>query len=626
MARLMDALGLARRTLADFSRRWPLVFAWQLVVQMIGVAAVVPLSGWLLGRIVARSGSPVISNFDIAAFVLSGWGALFALLLVAAAVTFHMAQFAGYTWIAGHAIGRRPLTAWGTVGAVWARIGLLARVGLLMFGRMLLLALPFLAAAGLVWLVLLRGQDVNYYLAERPPEWRRATAIVAVLGAVFAFLVLRQFARWIFTMPLVMFDRERSAPAVLARSERMLDGTLLRSIAPLVVWWVVLVLAAVALAWLGRQFTDAALDWAGMDIRRVLPLVAAFLAVTLVFGFVYSTLQFAGHQFLITRTFAERVDGSVRLPDAAEAVAEDVGIRQGRAVVLALVGVTVFALGIGGVLYGRLDLREDVAVTAHRGASRAAPENSMAAFEAAHAAGAQFVEIDVQRTRDGHVVVIHDGDLMRMAGDPRKVRDLTLAEITAIDIGSRRGLQFAGERVPTLEQVVDYARGRLKLNVELKYNVADEQLAPAVIELLRRRDFTRDVVITSLNHAALRQVAQRAPELPTGLIVTAAVGDVVRTDTDFVSLNSARASADLVRRARAAGKQVHVWTVNDPEVMLRMIERDVDNVITDDPGRLVELMRSRNALTTAEQLGLGLRALFVDAPPQLTDPGAVPAL
>jgi glycerophosphoryl diester phosphodiesterase len=215
---------------------------------------------------------------------------------------------------------------------------------------------------------------------------------------------------------------------------------------------------------------------------------------------------------------------------------------------------------------------------------------------------------------------------MRMAGNPRKVRDLTLAEITALDIGSRRGAQYAGERVPTLEQVIDHARGRLKLNVELKYNVADDRLAPAVIEILRREDFTRDAVITSLNHAALRQVARLAPELRTGLIVTAAVGDVVRTDTDFVSLNSARATADLVRRARAAGKEVHVWTVNDPEVMLRMIERDVDNVITDDPGRLVELMRGRNEMSTAEQLALGLRSLFVDAPPQLTDPAAVPAL
>jgi glycerophosphoryl diester phosphodiesterase len=117
-----------------------------------------------------------------------------------------------------------------------------------------------------------------------------------------------------------------------------------------------------------------------------------------------------------------------------------------------------------------------------------------------------------------------------------------------------------------------------------------------------------------------------APELDTGLIVTASVGNVVQVDTDFVSLNSARARADLVRRVHAAGKAVHVWTVNDPEVMLRMIERNVDNVITDDPALLVELMRQRNSLSTTEQLALGLRALFVPVPPELRDERAVPAL
>jgi glycerophosphoryl diester phosphodiesterase len=116
------------------------------------------------------------------------------------------------------------------------------------------------------------------------------------------------------------------------------------------------------------------------------------------------------------------------------------------------------------------------------------------------------------------------------------------------------------------------------------------------------------------------------PSLDTGLIVTAAVGNVTRTDTDFVSLNSARATATLVDQARAAGKKVHVWTVNKPEVMLRMIERDVDNIITDDPAMLVRVMRDRNALTPQEQVGVRLRVLFTDSPPELHDASAVPAL
>ena len=166
----------------------------------------------------------------------------------------------------------------------------------------------------------------------------------------------------------------------------------------------------------------------------------------------------------------------------------------------------------------------------------------------------------------------------------------------------------------------------MKINVELKYNVPDPGLAPAVIELLRRENFLDQVVITSLDLAALRQVEGIEPRLQTGHIVTAAVGDVVRTPADFLSLSSARATPSLIRRAHAAGKEVHAWTVNEPEVMLRMIEAGVDNVITDDPALLARVIRDRQALSPPEMLGLRLRVLFGSTPPELTDPAAVEQL
>jgi glycerophosphoryl diester phosphodiesterase len=215
---------------------------------------------------------------------------------------------------------------------------------------------------------------------------------------------------------------------------------------------------------------------------------------------------------------------------------------------------------------------------------------------------------------------------MRMGGDPRKVAELTTAEIGAIDIGRKYDTRFTGETPPTLEQVIDLVRGRMKINVELKYNVPDPGLAPAVVELLRREDFLDQVVITSLDYAALKQVESIEPGLHTGHIITASVGNVLRTEADFLSLNSAQATPSLVRRAHRAGKEVHVWTVNEPEVMLRMIERGVDNIITDDPALLTRVLRERAGLTTPEILGLRLRVLFARPPRAVTDPAAVEPL
>jgi glycerophosphoryl diester phosphodiesterase len=242
------------------------------------------------------------------------------------------------------------------------------------------------------------------------------------------------------------------------------------------------------------------------------------------------------------------------------------------------------------------------------------------------AAGADYAELDVQHTRDGEIVVVHDADLMRMGGDPRKVAELAAAEIATIDIGRKYGEQFAGEVPPTLAEVIRLVRGRMKLNIELKYNVPDARLAPAVVELLRREQFLDDVVITSLDYAALKQVEAIEPRLPTGHIITASVGNVLRTEADFLSLSSAQASASLVRRAHRAGKQVHVWTVNTPEVVVRMIERGVDNIITDDPALVARVVRERSALDNAQILGLRLRVLFAKPPRELVDPAAVEAL
>ena len=127
------------------------------------------------------------------------------------------------------------------------------------------------------------------------------------------------------------------------------------------------------------------------------------------------------------------------------------------------------------------------------------------------------------------------------------------AEIAGIDIGRKFAAVFAGERAPTLADVIALVRGRMRINVELKYNVPDPGLAQAVVDLLRRERFLDQVVITSLDYEALREIERIEPDLQTGHIVTAAVGDIVRSEADFLSLNSARATPLLIRRAHAAG-------------------------------------------------------------------------
>ena len=609
----------------DLRVYWRQSFGFHLLIQLLGVAIFTPIMSWLAERIVLAAGAPVISNYDIASFVLSPTGLVFVLVVAALTLGLALAALAGQTFIAGHAIMRRPVRVTSTVAFVLPRLPRITLLAARVFLRLVVLSVPFLAAAAVVWYATLRGQDINYYLAENPLEWRRARVLAVLLGASYALVAAWQLARWLFALPLLVL--EGAAPAAaLSASTRATKGRTLALVAPLVAWWLAVTGTMIALAWICRQLSDLGLVWAGIDVKRVLPLVALYVTVTIVGSFLYSAVHIGGHQMLATRMFARRHDPNdwhLPLPETGHEVrSRRVAHRAGLAIAVLL------AVAFGGtwLAAARLDLAADVAVTAHRGASMHAPENSMAAFRAALDAGATYTELDVQRTRDGRIVVLHDGDLMRVGGDPRKLIELTSEELGTIDIGSKYDEKFTGEVAPLLEDVIELARGKMKINVELKYNVPDAELAPAVIDLLRREDFLDQVVITSLDYAALRQVESIEPQLATGHIITAAVGDVVRTEADFLSLSSAQATAALIRRAHAAGKEVHVWTVNKPEVMLRMIERGADNVITDDPALFVHVLQQRNALSPPEILGLGLRVLFSRAPPELTDPAVVEQL
>jgi glycerophosphoryl diester phosphodiesterase len=616
--------GIVRRAWGDlrFQARAALIF--QLLVQLASFALIGPLLTWFAHRLVLLSGEPTISNYAIARFLLTpeGIGCVALLLILVSATLF--AEFAGQTWIAGQAIARRPAAIAAAVAAVLHRPLALVRLSARVCTRLLLLALPFLVAAALTWTVFLRSHDINYYLARRPAEWRHALLIGGGLGAAYAVLALWQLGRWILAIPILVLERA-SPQQALQESTRRTRRRLPAILGPLLAWWLLFGGCARIAAKLLHQFGNAALNWAGLDFARVLPLVTLFVLAGLTGTFVLNAVLIAGHQFLVTRIYAEQLDPHAHLaPPSGETSPS--AHRTLWKVLLATCLVLASALACIWWVAAHSTTPAQVAITAHRGNSSRAPENSLSAFRAAIAAHADFSELDVQRTRDGVVVVLHDGDLMRMADDPRKIGALTMRDLETIDIGRKYDPAFVGEHVPTLAAVIATVRGRMKLNVELKYNAPDPQLAAAALDVLQQEHFLDQVVITSLDAAALRQVRAIEPHVRIGQIVTVAVGDVAQGDADFLSLNSARATSDVIRPAHALGKEVHVWTVDRAEVMLRMIELGADNLITNDPELAVRVLQQHRSLPATQAFALRLRVLFTDPPAELIDPQAVKML
>lgn len=222
---------------------------------------------------------------------------------------------------------------------------------------------------------------------------------------------------------------------------------------------------------------------------------------------------------------------------------------------------------------------------AHRGASGLAPENTLAALEVAVDLDADMAEIDVQQTADDRLAVFHDTDLGRTSNGSGPLWGRTMAELQALDAGSWFGRDFAAEPVPALEDVLDFCRGRLALNIEMKMHGRERNIVDLVIGAIHDTNSDDQCLVTSFDHGAAAALKERAPGLRTGLILGpgAIPADVFDSAADVLSVWDGHVNEGFLARACAADKSVHVWTVDDPARMRELIAQGVEAVITNRP-------------------------------------------
>jgi glycerophosphoryl diester phosphodiesterase len=233
-------------------------------------------------------------------------------------------------------------------------------------------------------------------------------------------------------------------------------------------------------------------------------------------------------------------------------------------------------------------------IAAHRGAREAAPENTLAAFRAAAELGADGVEFDVQLTADGIPVVFHDRTLERVTDGAGPLFEQPLAALRELDAGSHFGPAFAGERIPTLDEALDAAGGRLALNVELKIHKKGmrerARLAAEVLRRVERRGLLERTILSSFDPLALRAARRDSAEIALGFLtppdlpaVLGWAGRVIAGRHEAEHPHYTTVDRRTIRWARARGRRVNVWTVNEADAIRRMRDLGVDMIITDRP-------------------------------------------
>ncbi len=235
---------------------------------------------------------------------------------------------------------------------------------------------------------------------------------------------------------------------------------------------------------------------------------------------------------------------------------------------------------------------------AHRGASGYAPENTFAAFRRAIALGAGFIETDLQLSRDARLVAIHDATVNRTTNGQGAVHDMTLAELRRLDAGSWFGSEFAGERIPTIEEILEFANKHdVVFYLEMKPSGSWGGEHALISALRDSREIARTVVI-SFDPAILAAVRKIEPTLMTGLLFEGHIPNpldkAIEIGARQLAVRGDLVTPRLLKEARGHDLQVVCWTVNHPGHMRLLVQAGVDGIISDYPDRLLELTRRKD--------------------------------
>lgn len=566
-----------------------------------------PLRLSLLQRLVALGDDPFVGNSALIAFVLSPVGAVSVAVAAITGILLLAIEFGGACLIAWDGLHFQPLLA----GRVWRRLlprlpALLA-ISAAVLLTVVVLALPVIGAALAAKAFFLSDADIYFYLTTRPPAFLRAAMAVGLVAVVMLVIALLLLQRYCLSVPICLLE-PTSARTALRRSAGAMRGRRLALLWPLAIW-----LTATLAAWAGAAAAIAgSYEWLAAADRSLVGLHRLSLGFavggSLVLGLLFCVSR-AALAVIVVRLYS-RSSVAVTVGDAALRSRRPFPMARRAGLVALCVAIPIASVAQAVWATGGFDPQRPVAVTAHRAGSLRAPENSLAALQLAIAEGADYAEIDLQETMDGEIVLLHDTDLRRVAGVARSIWQVNYADIAALDSGSWFDRRFAAERIPTLRGAIAAAKGRIRLNLELKVNPHEVDLAGRVVAILRETGAEDAVILSSLDFDILRRVRALNPKLKIGFIVATGIGRLANLDVDFFALSRRLATPAVIRTLQKQGRGVHVWTLDDDDAIAGAMIDGADNIITGDPLRAIAVRNWFERLTPPEHALLRLRHAF----------------
>lgn len=579
-----------REGIGGFLRSAGLMFRYLIVTSILQATVLFPLFWWAAKYLFAMRGLVSLNNANASRFLLSTPGALFILLALTMVLLTTLLEVGGFVKLSAIAIGSDTKPSYLTViGSILRSLFKIAGPGLVLLLPFALVVLPLTGSA----------LNPSFFTKFRIPNFITAAIFANPLYAVayWCLVALMYVAALmiVFVFHFMLLGDLKTLAAIRA-SIRLMKPNVLRFAA--FMFLAILFFAIFAALIIGAVAGLHLLSM--MAVPKGATALATFVGsvfvilLALVVGLMASFVVPLELYLLTNRYYAflRKLPDSDPLRPLADVVPTMPSKKRpslldrtlGHRVALSFL-VAAFVVGIAGlftITADELTAAPDIAVVGHRGGPEdTAVENSMEAVEQSITAGAGYVEMDIQRTRDGQYVVFHDENFSRFTHERRAVHEMTLAEIRELDLGEKSNGRFSNVRVPTLEELLERTRGRIGIFLELKGRSADQQMADDAVAAVKRHDMLDRVVVISLKYELITGIEERHPEVTSGFIYFLSFGDTAHLVGDYLILEEDAATSDTITQIHEAGKRAAVWTVNTEESMQKFVNWPVDAVITD---------------------------------------------
>lgn len=569
--------------------------AYQVLFAILLNIVILPILYLIYDFLFDIKGYPALLNTDIASFLFSLRGIIAVLLFAFVAIAIYCIEQFGLLYItASYQTGER-MTA---VSALRQSAKQLP-VELAVVVRKAVYYVAVLAIFLAFAVINLIFRDSGFFIP-----------LIIILALLCIFSLYSLYIRWIFVDYFVVLEGKKVSDAFAYKLNRKLFLELVVTVLAwfLLIWLcsTVIIIVFSALSWLLLYvFVDNPVLLA--PVFSVL--VALFSLIFIILSLVLMSLT----SNLFTELYyqnkeRERTGSDIIVPEPKELCSlstPEVHKKQIHAALgICLVGIAIATFFLIPVVQEDIDsIDKTVYVTAHRGSSARAPQNTISAFEAAIEDKADYAELDVQETKDGVVVVVHDYNLLQVGGVDANIWDLNYSELQQIDVGSSFSPEFAGEKVPTLDEVIDVTKGKIKLNIELKINGHEKHLVEKTVQIVEERGIKDECVLSSLEYNALQEVRALNPDLPIGMIITYVIGDYAELDVEFYSVEpNLVLTKKFMRDAHDDNKEVHIWTLSPKADVSGYVDLGVDNIINDDPVMIRELLNEKQNRSEIEKL------------------------